>query len=582
MAKSKIPKLKRGDTLVDLLKQDPELNYIIAAPKLFKKILVQPIKDVKNLKENFKTALAVNLVEELPLLGLLFGKKKKGQGAQGAQDNKNNDTLRKTLKELKLISKVLRRRKKELKTPTFGEKKSDKDTAEEESGAGTAVRKEKKQGVPLWLAGGLAIAALMVASKFTNFDGDTEDSKDVLGEDLPDKVDEPKPQKEEDTDKDISELKAVGEELQELTEMFPDYTDELDELEDLEETFDNVLDKTGKETENINKEKEKFEKITGEKLATEGKEPEDLDKPAPSATTSRRKERKVAAAKAKLTPSQLKWLGDADVTDSNIMARMPAPQAGEQAVGPTPTPGAKPTPGTASTEPLAQNIARYESGKAGYNAYNKGTTGDTMIGSDVPIDFSKMTIEEYLKRSKMPLPDRLFAVGKYQIIPVTMEAAVKKMNLDPKTTYLDEGTQDMIYREFLIGSKRPNVSKFLSGKSNDVDAAVLDLAMEFASIGVPYDIQAKSMFGGTLPKNTLKRGDSSYAGEGGNKAHNPPDNVITALNQQREKNNTPVASSPSSGTDMVDASSNVAAQRRRPSTQTQVLVVNNTRTVSAS
>lgn len=45
----------------------------------------------------------------------------------------------------------------------------------------------------------------------------------------------------------------------------------------------------------------------------------------------------VAAAKAKLTPSQLKWLGGADATDSAIMARMPKPLPGEQVPGTAPT-----------------------------------------------------------------------------------------------------------------------------------------------------------------------------------------------------------------------------------------------------
>ena len=48
--------------------------------------------------------------------------------------------------------------------------------------------------------------------------------------------------------------------------------------------------------------------------------------PAPAADAA-------AAAKAKLTPSQLKWLGGADPTDPHIMARMPKPKPGEQVPG---------------------------------------------------------------------------------------------------------------------------------------------------------------------------------------------------------------------------------------------------------
>jgi len=54
----------------------------------------------------------------------------------------------------------------------------------------------------------------------------------------------------------------------------------------------------------------------------------------------------AAAAKAKLTPSQLKWLGGADPTDSAIMARMPKPQPGEQVPG-APAQSGSPAPAAA-------------------------------------------------------------------------------------------------------------------------------------------------------------------------------------------------------------------------------------------
>ena len=213
-------------------------------------------------------------------------------------------------------------------------------------------------------------------------------------------------------------------------------------------------------------------------------------------------------------------------------ASAPAPAAGTPTqAAPAPAPAAgtpTPVPPTDKTDPLAKNIAKYESAGAGYNAYNKGTVGNKTIGSDKPIDFSKMTLEEYFKRANLSAndPDRLFAVGKYQIIPITMEGAVKHMKLNPKTTYLDPTTQDLIYSQYLIGSKRPNVAAYLSRKSENINAAVLDLAKEFASIGVPYDI----------PDKNLQKGDSFYKGQGGNKAHNSPEQVAAALTQQRNIN----------------------------------------------
>jgi hypothetical protein len=175
---------------------------------------------------------------------------------------------------------------------------------------------------------------------------------------------------------------------------------------------------------------------------------------------------------------------------------------------------------------LASNIAKFESGSAGYNAYNKGTVGNKMIGSDKPIDFGNMTIAEYLRRGSLKSgdPDRIFAMGKYQIIPGTMASLVKKLNLDPATTLLDAKTQDLLFNEGLVNQTRKNVAAYLSGQSNNRDAAILDLAKEFASIGVPY------------PAGKAKeRGESYYAGVGGNKAHNPPDAVGAALDADRQK-----------------------------------------------
>ncbi len=63
--------------------------------------------------------------------------------------------------------------------------------------------------------------------------------------------------------------------------------------------------------------------------------------PAPDANAA-------AAAKAKLTPSQLKWLGGADATDPAIMARMPKPQPGEQVPGAAPAQSGTPAAGAAA------------------------------------------------------------------------------------------------------------------------------------------------------------------------------------------------------------------------------------------
>jgi len=184
----------------------------------------------------------------------------------------------------------------------------------------------------------------------------------------------------------------------------------------------------------------------------------------------------------------------------------------------------------AGKEALAENISKYESkGAGGYNAYNKGTIGNKMIGADKPIDFSKITISEFLRRGalKPGNPDRLFAVGRYQIIPTTMEGLVKKLKLDPDKTYLDPETQDSLFSNGLVGVIRKKVDDYIKGLSDDKNAAILELAKEFASVGVPFDMM--------VGKKQLKKGDSYYSGVGGNKAHNSPEEVGAALDADRMK-----------------------------------------------
>lgn len=200
----------------------------------------------------------------------------------------------------------------------------------------------------------------------------------------------------------------------------------------------------------------------------------------------------------------------------------PTPVAAAAATTATSISAASPAIGNKTA--LSSNISKYESGAAGYNAYNKGTDGNKIVASDKEIDFSNMTIDEFLRRGKLKKgdPDKIFAMGKYQIIPDTMEGIVKKLGID-KSTKLDAATQDLLFTEGLMKNKRPAVESFVTGKSNDLNGAVLALAQEFASVGVPFPAG-----------KATKRGESYYGGA--NKAHNPPEQVEQALLSDREKN----------------------------------------------
>jgi chemotaxis protein histidine kinase CheA len=253
-------------------------------------------------------------------------------------------------------------------------------------------------------------------------------------------------------------------------------------------------------------------------------------------------------------------------------------------------------------EALATNISKYESGEKGYNAYNRGDfwlakkdEGKYLQKND--IDFSKMTITDYLKRTNKKLkagglldasdPNVLFAVGKYQLIPGTMKVMAEKLGLDPDKTYLNKDTQDMLFAKGLTtkgSGGRGAVDDYIGGKQGATrDAAILALAMEFASVGVPYDIKAKSLFKNTLPNVDLKKGETFYKAPGGfNKAHNSPEEVGAALDADRtskaklQTNNTTVGSS------LNDSSMNNADMKKSlgQGSGAQPVVVNNTTNVS--
>ena len=220
-------------------------------------------------------------------------------------------------------------------------------------------------------------------------------------------------------------------------------------------------------------------------------------------------------------------------------------------------------------EALAANISKHESG-GNYNAYNKGTSGNKIIGADKPIDFSKMSISEYLRRGNLPPGDseRIFAMGKYQIIPKTMEQLVKKLKIDPDTTVLDPSTQDSLFANGLIKNTRKKVEDYITGKSNDRDAAILQLAQEFASIGIPYDMK--------VGDKALRKGDSYYSGIGGNKAHNPPEAVAAALDADRMKNLS------QSNFTLSDSTSNIGSQIEQSSKENAELKKSLSKTSSAT
>ena len=149
----------------------------------------------------------------------------------------------------------------------------------------------------------------------------------------------------------------------------------------------------------------------------------------------------------------------------------PEPKAEAQPKAETP---AQPTMTGSATSRL---IARETSGATGYDTVN------FMRGST---DSANLTINEYLRRSQLPLTDadRLISVGRYQVTPGTMRDAMEKMQLSGDEKLTPE-LQEQMFAQYLIQERRPDLYGYLTGTQPDVNLAIKDAAIEWAAIANP-------------------------------------------------------------------------------------------------
>lgn len=210
-------------------------------------------------------------------------------------------------------------------------------------------------------------------------------------------------------------------------------------------------------------------------------------------------------------------------------ATMPSMMFTEQSVGDGQAPSRIPIPGRGR---LTDLVVAGESGR-GPEAYNAVNYAALNAGFQVTSSkkMTEMTIGEVLEMQKtMP---KSSAVGRYQIIQETLRGAVDTLGL-PLTQRFDEQTQDRIFNEVLIGSKRQNLSNFIQGKSDNIDAAMLDLSKEFASMPVPYNVTRPRGAGGRNdPGGQVMAGQSYYHGLVGNRANKTINEVRAALLSER-------------------------------------------------
>ncbi len=195
------------------------------------------------------------------------------------------------------------------------------------------------------------------------------------------------------------------------------------------------------------------------------------------------------------------------------------------------------------------------SGEGGYGSYNRGRAGDA---NGAQIDFSQMTVGEVMRRQDLPRndPERLFAVGKYQMIPGTFEEAVNTLGID-RNAKLTPQLQERMFADYLVDEKRPQVRAYITGETSGaqgLQGAQLALAREFASVADP------------------RTGRSVYDGDSaGNSASITAAEVGTALNQMRGQYQQNIGSgmSPSEAYRALSGDPNTPAQTQGGQTQGQ-------------
>ena len=144
-------------------------------------------------------------------------------------------------------------------------------------------------------------------------------------------------------------------------------------------------------------------------------------------------------------------------------------------------------------------------------------------------DLSKYTVGEVMafqSRSR-DASGQLWATGLYQIIPPTLRGTIASAGVKTTDVY-DTSTQDKLGMALL--RQRPNLWAYLTGAVADteknVNAAAMDIAKTWSSVGVPYAGPGARMY--------LQRGQSYYHG-GGDRAATSPDDIIKALRLSRRK-----------------------------------------------
>lgn len=181
------------------------------------------------------------------------------------------------------------------------------------------------------------------------------------------------------------------------------------------------------------------------------------------------------------------------------------------------------------------NLIALRESSDNYNKCNKTKGGLKAVNN---LNLADLTVGEIQEKQKNR---DLFAVGRYQLIPITFNGAISSLNLN-LSDKMDKDKQDEIFDEYLIKIKRPKIISYLEGNGS-LEDAMYSAAQEWASIAVEKGKRIKDKVTKDKKGNVISREirysdgtDSYYQGDGLNQAHIMPEQIKKVLINSKNAN----------------------------------------------
>lgn len=161
-------------------------------------------------------------------------------------------------------------------------------------------------------------------------------------------------------------------------------------------------------------------------------------------------------------------------------------------------------------QPLKNKVSYYESGGR-YNIANIGGNAKISNTNVLNLSFSELKKFQSLPEGN---PNRVFAAGRYQVIPKTLDSIIKNLGFTLNDKF-SISNQEKI-GDYIFLNVRPSAGRYLSGKNNgtekDLEDAIQEIGQEFASMPIIYSKNGQKI-------GNVKTGTGEvayYGGEGAN------------------------------------------------------------------